>query len=201
MTRSASSGLAAAIAVALLASGGSLAGQARPQGAAAAPANACAAPANKIVAENCKPGNPSTEWDVNGTGDATIQGFATDISYNLGETARFKIRTDSARYRVDIYRTGYYQGLGARLITTIRPSVPLPQAQPDCAADYTVALYDCGTWAVSASWNIPADAVSGVFVRTAPAPGARTTATPEAPGRRRARTPTARRDWGSCATR
>ena len=46
--------------------------------------------ANKIIAENCKPGNPSTEWDINGWGDPTIQGFATDISYNLGQTAEFK---------------------------------------------------------------------------------------------------------------
>ncbi|MQA28420.1 MAG: hypothetical protein GEU82_01080, partial [Luteitalea sp.] len=55
-------------------------GQAPP---AAAPADPCAAPKNKVIAENCKPGNPSTEWDINGTGDPSIQGFATDISYNL----------------------------------------------------------------------------------------------------------------------
>ena len=165
MTRFASSCLAAALLAAVSMSGGRLVAQTRPQPAAPDSArDLCAAPANKIVAENCKPGNPSTEWDVNGTGDPTIQGFATDISYNVGETAHFKIQTDSARYRIDIYRTGYYAGLGARLITTIRPAVSLPQRQPDCAVDYTVALYDCGTWAVSASWDIPADAVSGVYV-------------------------------------
>ena len=164
MTRFTSLCLAAAILAAVAATGARLAAQARPQPAALAAANPCAAPANKIVAENCKPGNPSTEWDINGNGDETIQGFATDISYNVGETARFKINTDSARYRVDIYRTGYYGGLGARLITTIRPAGPLPQRQPACAADYTVALYDCGTWAVSASWNIPSGAISGVYL-------------------------------------
>ena len=30
--------------------------------------------------------------------------------------------------------------------------------------DWSVRLYDCGNWAVSASWQIPADAVSGVYV-------------------------------------
>ncbi len=165
MTRLASSCLAAAVLTVVSVSGAGLVAKNRqPAGATPAPADPCAAPANKIVAENCKPGSPSTEWDVNGTGDPTIQGFATDISYNVGDTARFKVQTDSARYRVDIYRTGYYKSLGARLITTIRPTVPLPQPQPDCAADYTVALYDCGTWAVSASWDIPADAVSGVYL-------------------------------------
>ena len=35
---------------------------------------------NQIALENERPGSPSTEWDVNGAGDPTIQGFATDIS-------------------------------------------------------------------------------------------------------------------------
>jgi N,N-dimethylformamidase beta subunit-like protein/Big-like domain-containing protein len=124
----------------------------------------CGAPANRIIAENCKPGNPSTEWDVNGVGDQTIVGFATDISFNVGETARFKVNTDSARYRIDIYRTGWYGGLGARLLGSVRPSVSLPQRQLECAIDWSIRLYDCGTWAVSASWPIPADAVSGVYL-------------------------------------
>ena len=131
--------------------------------AAGAPADPCAAPANKIIAENCKPGNPSTEWDINGPGDPTIVGFPTDISYNIGETARFKVRTDSAKYRVDIYRTGWYGGLGARLVSSVKPSAPLPQRQPECAVDWKIRLYDCGTWGVSAEWAIPADALSGLF--------------------------------------
>src|SRR5271168_3974462 len=42
----------------------------------------CSNPANAIVAENCLPGSPSSEWNVSLSGDATIQGFATDISVN-----------------------------------------------------------------------------------------------------------------------
>jgi N,N-dimethylformamidase beta subunit-like protein/Big-like domain-containing protein len=132
--------------------------------APASQADPCAAPANRIIAENCKPGNPSVEWDINGVGDQTIAGFPTDISFNVGETARFKVNTDSAKYRVDIYRTGWYGGLGARLVESVRPSVPLPQRQPECAIDWSIRLYDCGTWGVSASWPIPADAVSGVYL-------------------------------------
>jgi hypothetical protein len=132
--------------------------------ATAASPDPCAAPANKIIAENCKPGNPSIEWDINGSGDETIVGFPTDISFNVGDTARFKVLSNSATYRVDIYRTGWYGGLGARLVATVRPSVPLPQQQPECAIDWSTRLYDCGTWAVSASWSIPSDAVSGVYL-------------------------------------
>jgi hypothetical protein len=124
----------------------------------------CRAPANKIVAENCEPGQPSTEWDVNGAGDPEIQGFATEISVNVGETISFKVRTESAAYRVDIYRLGYYGGSGARRVETITPSARLPQSQPACSTDEETRLYDCGNWAVSASWRVPADATSGVYI-------------------------------------
>ena len=46
----------------------------------------CATGGNPIVCENSKTGNPSSEWDVSGAGDASIQGYATDISVNRGQT-------------------------------------------------------------------------------------------------------------------
>ncbi len=62
--------------------------------AEAAQAAPCDAPiANEIVCENSKPGNPPSEWDISGAGDASIQGFATDISVDQGETVRFKVDT------------------------------------------------------------------------------------------------------------
>jgi len=118
---------------------------------------------NAIVEENRRPGQPSTEWDVNGMGDPSIQGFAHDISIARGETVHFKVRTDSTDYRIDIYRMGYYAGMGARRVDTVRPSVPLPQAQPEGLRDPATRLYDCGNWAVSASWRCPPDAVSGIY--------------------------------------
>ena len=74
----------------------------------------CGSPVNAIEAENCRPGNPASEWDVSGSGDANLQGFATDISVNRGETVSFKIDTTASAYRIDIYRLGYYDGHGAR---------------------------------------------------------------------------------------
>lgn len=120
-------------------------------------------PGDSIVQENQLPGSPSTEWDINGSGDPTIQGFGHDISINCGETIFFKIKTDSTDYRIDIYRIGYYGGMGARLVDTIKPSVKLPQSQPEGIRDPATHLYDCGNWTVSASWQSPSDAVSGVY--------------------------------------
>jgi hypothetical protein len=128
-----------------------------------AAAAACDAPANEIVAENCRPGNPSTEWDINGSGDPSIQGFATDISVNHGETVAFKVQTDATAYRIDIYRMGYYGGAGARRVTTVAPSAALPQPQPPCLRNEATRLHDCGNWATSAAWQVPRAAVSGIY--------------------------------------
>ncbi|MFJ2617879.1 DUF4082 domain-containing protein [Glutamicibacter sp. NPDC087344] len=134
--------------------------------AVSAPAVAadCGPGANAIVCENSKPGTSFEEWDIDGAGDDSIQGFATDISVNVGQRVEFKVDTDASDYSIDIYRTGWYQGLGARKITSIQPSASLPQNQPECLSDVTTELIDCGTWAVSASWDVSSDAVSGVYL-------------------------------------
>ncbi len=88
--------------------------------------------ANATVAENALPGNPSSEWDLTypNAGDLSIQGFATDISVNTGGTINFKIDVDPpANYTIKIYRLGYYQGNGARLIADLGTFAGV--AQPD----------------------------------------------------------------------
>ncbi len=125
---------------------------------------ACAAPANPVVAQNCLAGSPSTEWDVGGVGDTSIEGFATQISAKPGDTVNFKINTSASAYRLDIYRLGYYGGAGARQVAQVLPSAALPQVQPPCKHDDPTGLDDCGTWGVSASWTVPAGAVSGIYV-------------------------------------
>lgn len=124
----------------------------------------CGPGGNPIVCENAKPGADPGEWEIEGAGDESIQGFATDISVNVGSRIDFKIDTDARAYTIDIYRTGYYGGDGARWIQRVNPSATLPQIQPECMRDVTTELFDCGNWAVSASWNVPSTAVSGVYI-------------------------------------
>ena len=124
----------------------------------------CSSPANAIEAENCLPGTNSSVWTVDGSGDPTIQGFATAMSVNAGQTISFKINTTARAYTIQIFRLGYYAGNGARNVANINPSATLPQSQPACRTDPTTDLYDCGTWAVSASWAVPSTAVSGLYL-------------------------------------
>jgi hypothetical protein len=124
----------------------------------------CGAAISVIACENSRPGVPRSQWDVDGIGDPTIVGFATQFSVNRGQTVRFKVDTDAPAYTIDIYRFGWYQGHGARKVATITPTASLPQHQPACLTEPTTGLVDCGNWGVSASWRTPSTAVSGVYM-------------------------------------
>jgi hypothetical protein len=131
---------------------------------AASHAAACTPPVeNQVACENTKPGaNPST-WQIDGAGDPTIQGFATSMSVNKGETVSFKIKSNTPNYKVDILRLGYYGGLGAReMATNLVPTGT--SVQPACQQFSDTGLIDCGNWAVSLSWTVPSTAVSGVYI-------------------------------------
>ncbi len=122
--------------------------------------------ANPIVTENQLPGTPESVWLVpEGQADTNLEGFTTDISVDVGQTISFKV-TDTTLdpYEIDIYRIGYYQGNGARLVDTIPSSQALRQNQPAPIYNSSTGEWDAGDWAVSASWTVPATAVSGVYL-------------------------------------
>jgi len=117
---------------------------------------------NAIVLENQKQGTPESEWLID-TADSSIEGFAAQFTLNHGQTVDFKINTDSKDYKIEIYRLGYYGGDGARLVHTINRNLTTAQVQPIPLFDPESKLVDAGNWSVSASWAVPADAVSGIY--------------------------------------
>jgi hypothetical protein len=133
--------------------------------AAAESEDNCASAPNPIVCENALPGTAPSQWQVSGIGDPTIQGYATSMSVNVGQTESFKIKTEASAYHIDILRLGYYGGNGARLVASnITPTAQLPQIQPECLHEPSTGLIDCGNWGVSAQWTVPSNAVSGVYI-------------------------------------
>jgi len=102
-----------------------------------------------------------SDWEITGVGDDSIQGFATKMSVNVGQSISFKVDT-SAPYHIDILRLGYYDGDGARKIAS--NLTPTARNQPSCLTVQATGLIDCGNWAVSASWTVPSTAVSGVYI-------------------------------------
>ncbi|MBS2966093.1 DUF4082 domain-containing protein [Actinocrinis puniceicyclus] len=122
----------------------------------------CGSGSNPVVCENAQPGTPMSQWySPSAWGD--IQGFSTSESVQPGQTISFKV-TSPASYTVQIYRLGWYGGDGARLMPT-SPATLFPAVnQPNCTRDSSTGLTDCGNWSVTASWTVPSNAVSGVYL-------------------------------------
>lgn len=121
--------------------------------------DSCNAPANPIVLENCQPG--TTDWHITKL-DNTIEGFASATSVSAGESLDFFVNTTAAKFDVSIFRSGYYSGMGGRLIQTINGIAG--RVQPECNHDATTGLVSCSNWSSSYRLTIPADWVSGVYI-------------------------------------
>ena len=118
--------------------------------------------ASAIATENAKPGTPESQWLIDNQ-DSSIEGFTSQFTVDHGQRIDFKINTPATDYRIDIYRLGYYGGDGARQVASITEHLASPQVQPAPKFDPSLNLVDAGNWSVSGSWNVPADAVSGVY--------------------------------------
>jgi hypothetical protein len=117
-----------------------------------------------IAAENALVGTPQSVWALPAAGvDPSIEGFATNISVNQGQQVRFKINTQASAYHIDIYRLGYYDGLGARFVTTLSTHSNPADNQPTPVFDAATLLKDAGNWHTTDIWNVPSDATSGVY--------------------------------------
>ena len=130
--------------------------------AAGADTGPCGPGKNAIVCENSQPGTPMSDWYSPGSwGD--IEGFPTTTSVAAGGTINFSIQSPVG-YTVDIYRLGWYGGDGARLMPTSPTQVFPAITQPDCDKSASTGEVDCGNWSVTASWTVPSNAVSGVYL-------------------------------------
>src|SRR5258707_4584140 len=100
---------------------------------------ACASPSsadNPIVLENQQPGTDA--WTLSKFGYPTaddtnkqIKGYASAPSVNKGGSITFYVTVNSFQsYTMDIYRIGWYQGLGGRLMQHVGPINGSPQ--PAC---------------------------------------------------------------------
>ncbi|MQY36721.1 hypothetical protein SRB17_47230 [Streptomyces sp. RB17] len=139
-----------------------------PQVATAqAASDPCGAGSNPIVCENSKPGSPMSDWFApNAYGD--IRGFTTKESVQAGDTVQFKVQSP-VPYHIEIYRLGWYGGDGAReMSTATQAAVTYPanySTKPaSCTTKSSTGLVDCGSWPVTATWTVPSDAVSGLYI-------------------------------------
>jgi len=90
-----------------------------------------------------------------------IEGYCSRTSVRAGETITFHVSTNPAsRFRLDIYRLGYYGGSGGRHVLSLGPFEGQTQADPEVGRR---RLRDC-QWPACASLEVPATWLSGVYV-------------------------------------
>jgi hypothetical protein len=130
-----------------------------------------------IVAENEKPGTKDwllTKVDAvmahvspnQQVGDyyvrsRKIEGFASNNSFRAGERVTFFVSTDPASdFTIEIFRMGYYQGLGGRRVMS---AGPIPGSAQPTPKDGERNLREC-QWKPAYSFVVPDDWVSGVHL-------------------------------------
>ena len=125
--------------------------------------------ANPVVNENNCMGAGSQGWRLDNESD-DIGGYSTKTSFNLGEAVPLKIARNApimpaTRVDISVYRTGYYGGLGGRLIPAAgKTNVTVNNSFACNPLDPNTGKLDCGNWNVT--HTIPAAALpaTGVYV-------------------------------------
>ncbi len=130
-----------------------------PPSAASAPVTP--AVLNAVQTENLLPGDP-TWGDFSGAADETlVSGYGSKISLNHGDSIDLYVTTKASSVSIDIYRMGWYGGVGARHMLSMGsfPGVNQPQATPDPQLGMVSE-----NWSKTATLNVPSSWVTGVYL-------------------------------------
>jgi hypothetical protein len=121
--------------------------------------------ANAISVENALPGDP--HWLRPAAPETRLDIYASQIALVPGETLQLHVSAAS-HYKVLVYRLGWYQGAGARLIGCVRAcgSDEAGSQYPVPPPDPSTGFLDAG-WPVADSFRIPMTAVSGYYIAEA----------------------------------
>jgi len=122
---------------------------------------------NPIVIENRQPG--SKDWKLPRPGfkagddiEKQIKGYASHTSVNKGSPITFFISVNPAQtYTIEVYRMGWYEGLGGRLLQHIGPLDGVQQSE--CPTDATTGMISC-EWDPSYTFRVPDTWTSGIYL-------------------------------------
>ncbi|MFN8442362.1 MAG: DUF6605 domain-containing protein [Caldilineaceae bacterium] len=122
---------------------------------------------NPIVLENQNPGTTKWQIDYNiGTvsNDSAqqIKGYGSAPSIDQGQSINFYVTVNPTQtFTIDVFRMGWYNGAGGRLMQSIGPLSGTPQ--PACPQDPTTGLTECN-WAIAYTLTVPANWTSGIYL-------------------------------------
>ncbi|HEX6985743.1 MAG TPA: N,N-dimethylformamidase beta subunit family domain-containing protein, partial [Planctomycetaceae bacterium] len=118
-----------------------------------------------VVAENARPG--TSDWQLTyvrfdaGGRSRSVEGFCSATSVRPGESLDlFLSAAVETRATCDLYRLGYYGGLGGRHVARLGPQPVGPQPEPEVGPN---RLREC-RWEKWATLAVPTDWPSGVYL-------------------------------------
>lgn len=119
-----------------------------------------------IAEENAREG--ARDWqltrvrpDKDGFRSALIEGYCSRQSVLAGESIDIMVSANPARkFRLEIFRSGYYGGRGARKMMELGPFDATTQVTPPIGEK---SLFEC-RWSPTLSLKIPSDWPSGVYL-------------------------------------
>jgi hypothetical protein len=121
-----------------------------------------------VIEENDKPG--TTAWKIHGS-HGGISGFAGQVYARPGQQVTLYVSTTGPTFRALVFRMGYYQGQGARLIWT--SPVQAGKDQPACPVTSGVNMVSCGNWSPSLTFTVTPAFVQGDYLIKLTGPGNR----------------------------
>ena len=111
--------------------------------------------------ENRLPGSDSFALK-NPARNREVEGYASTTSASVGDTVAIAVNVSRPQgVRWDLYRIGYYQGLGARLVGSGEAVSVVPQPEPSISA--STGLVEC-SWATSITLTVEASWSSGYYL-------------------------------------
>ena len=129
---------------------------------------AAAPPPNAIQAENAKAGDASWDQFASVAKQDAINGYGSAISVNRGSPIDFFVTTTAASFTIDIYRTGWYGGTGARKVVALGTFPGVHQAIPP--PDPVTGMVACN-WQKTTTLNIPSTWITGIYLAKLTAAG------------------------------
>jgi hypothetical protein len=113
-----------------------------------------------VAEENSRPG--TTNWTHVGTAyQGQLEGFADRTSAVAGDEVTLYVNTVSPTVKVEIYRMGWYGGLGGRLVATTPTERGIRQAQPEFTS--AVNMVECH-WKPAITFRVEADWPPGNYL-------------------------------------
>jgi N,N-dimethylformamidase beta subunit-like, C-terminal len=117
---------------------------------------------NPIAAENTCPGTTAWRVDHQLGPENAIEAFTTPASVTGGNSVSIYVSTTAASYSFTVYRLGYYQGLGAKLVYSSPTLTGIHQPAP--TIDPATRMVSARAWRDPVAIHVPTSWVSGIYV-------------------------------------